>query len=140
LSIDVIGMLALGTGGVQNGIAMVDIPQDGVIIGFDWDMNAILDATLETIQAELSFIATNQLNTNDVRGRLTSISAACTVLTAVGGHVVAVQKWLGSFDLAVAGGERLFMHLNATAGVVSIVRCNIYFDASGTMRRSARRR
>jgi len=138
--VDVIGMQGGFTGGTENALAMIDIPQDGFIIGIDWDLRADLDADGELIEAELSFIATNQLATNDVRGRISSISSMVTVLTAVGGHTASLQKWLGSFDISVAGGERLFLHTNGSAGVTGTVRCNVYLDQPGSQRRSARRR
>jgi len=138
---DVIGIFGAVTGGTQDALGMIDIPQDGFIIGIDWDANVDLDVDTESFTAELSFIATNQLSTNDVRGRLSSISARVAVLTSVGGHVVSMQKWLGSFDIAVAGGERLFLHASSTAGVTGEVRVNLYVDfTGGTTRRSARRR
>ena len=138
---DVIGMFGAIAGGTQDALAMIDVPQDGFLIGIDWDLSCDLDIDGETVTAELSFIATNQNNTNDVRGRLSSISSRAVVLTAVGGHMVSIQKWLGSFDIAIAGGERMFLRVSATAGVVGEVRCNLYIDfTGGTTRRSARRR
>lgn len=139
MAVDVIGMYGTSTGGVANAIASVDIPMDGVIVGIDWDANVTMDADNEVFDAEFSFIATNQLATNDVRGRISSISAAMTITTS-GITLVSIQKWLGSFDLVVAGGERVYVHVVATSGVVSVVRLNIFYDASGTVRRSARRR
>lgn len=137
---DVLGMLGLGTGGTQDAIAMIDIPQDGFIIGIDWDCNAVLDAE-ENYAAELSFIATAQLLQNDVRGRISSISGQGVEITAVGHTFTSMQKWLGSFDISVSGGERLFLHVIATAGVTSITRCNLFIDFGGTVtRRSTRRR
>ncbi len=138
--VDVIGLYGAFTGGTENALGMIDIPQDGFIIGVDWDLRADLDADGELIEAELSFIATNQLATNDARGRISSVSAMVTVLTAVGGHTVGLQKWLGSFDISVSGGERIFLHTNGSAGVTGSVRCNMYVDQPGSTRRSARRR
>lgn len=138
--VDVIGMFALGTGGTENAIAMIDIPFDGFIIGVDWDSTADLDADLEFFEAELSFIATNQLRTSDIRGRISSISMHVTVLTAVGGHVTAVNKWIGGFDIAVAGGERMFLHIVGSTNLSSVTRCNVFLDQPGSARRSARRR
>ena len=140
MSIDVIGMYGAITGDTQNAIAAIDIPQDGVIIGLDWDFSVNFDADSEVEAAELSFIATNQLTTNDVRGRISSVSAAAAVLTAVGINSQNIQKWLGGFDLPVSGGERLYLHASGSSGVTGLVRMNIFFDQSGTMRRSARRR
>jgi len=140
MSVDIIGMYGAITGGVQDALAAIDIPQDGVLIGIDWDLAANFDADSEDVAAELSFIATNQLQTNDVRGRISSISAEAVVLTAVGINSVSIQKWLGSFDLPLSGGERLYVHLVSDSGVTGNVRCNLFYDQSGTMRRSARRR
>lgn len=137
---DIIGMFGLITGGTEDAIAMIDVPQDGFLIGVDWDFRVALDAA-EAVDLELSFIATNQFNTNDVRGRISSISAEAIVLTAVGINAISLQKWLGSFDISVAGGERLFMHASSTAGVTGRGRCNLFIDfTGGTTRRSARRR
>ena len=136
---EIIGMYAATTGGTQNAMAAVDIPQDGVILGLDWDASFYLNAQ-ELAQIELSFIATNQLTTNDVRGRLSSISAHNAEVTAVGEVMSSVQKWLGGIEIIVAGGERLYLHAVTTAGVNGVVRMNLYVDLGATMRRSARRR
>lgn len=138
---DVIGMYGAITGDTQDALAMIDIPQDGFLIGIDWDLNTTLDAANERTECELSFIATNQLTANDVRGRLSSVSVQTELLTSVGLQAYSVQKWLGSFDIAVAGGERLFLHALSTTGVAGRVRCNLFIDfTGGTTRRSARRR
>ena len=137
---DVIGLTGAITGDTQDAVAMIDIPQDGFIIGIDWDVRLDMDADGEFFEAELSFIATNQLTTNDVRGRLSSVSAMATVLTAVGQFNTGLQKWLGSFDIAVSGGERIFMHFLSSTGVGGRARCNMYVDLGTTTRRSARRR
>jgi len=136
---EIIGMFAQVTGGTQDARAQIDIPQDGVILGIDWDASWFFDAE-EKAECELSFIATNQLDTNDIRGRLTSISAHSAVITAVGTAPISVQKWLGGIEIVVAGGERLYLHSVATAGVNGEIRCNLYVDLGATMRRSARRR
>jgi len=136
---EIIGIYAQITGGTQDARAQVDIPQDGVLLGIDWDASWYFDAE-EKAEAELSFIATNQLTTNDVRGRLSSISAHSAEVTAVGEVPITVQKWLGGIEVVVAGGERLYIHSVATSGVNGIVRCNLYVDLGATMRRSARRR
>ncbi len=138
--VDIIGMSGPITGGTENSISMIDIPMDGFIIGIDWDLNANLDADDEVCSVELSFISTNQIGTNDTRGRISSVSLRAVVLTAVGVHNFGVNKWLGSFDLAVAGGERLFLHSVSTAGVTGTARCGLFVDQPGSTRRSARRR
>jgi len=137
---DVIGLFVAGTGGVQDGLVMFDVPTDGDLIGIDWDFHATLNAS-EFYEVELSFIATNLLGTSDVRGRISSISQSVEVITAVGVAQTNVQKWISGMNISMAGGERLFVHVNATAGVVTRGRINLFFDfAVSPVRRSARRR
>jgi len=139
---DVIGMVGVLIGGTQDAMAMIDIPQDGFLIGIDWDLNADLDADIEVVSAELSFIATNQLTSNDVRGRISSVSARAAVLTAVGTAIVSIQKWLSGFDIPVSAGERFFLHGVSIAGVAGVVIVNLFFDfgSNALPRRSTRRR
>jgi len=140
MSIEVIGMFAAGTGGTQDAQAQVDIPQDGFLLGVDWDMNAEFDANGEFLDVELSFIATNQLLTNDVRGRLSSVSAFYRGVDP-SDVVVSVQKYVDWKEISVSGGERLYLHLLGAAGVLSKTRCNLHLETTGgTTRRSARRR
>jgi len=140
MSVEVIGMQATGSGGTEDAIAQIDIPQDGFLLGLDWDAYAILNAINETFNAELSFIATNLLGTNDVRGRISSISAATHILTS-GIAIITIQKYVDVKEISVSGGERLYIHLLATGGVISELRCNLHFEMTGgSTRRSARRR
>lgn len=140
MSVEIIGMHATGAGGTEDAIAQIDIPQDGFMLGIDWDAYALLNAVNETFNAELSFIATNLLGTNDVRGRISSISAGTHVLTS-GIGIITIQKYVDVKEITVSGGERLYIHLLATGGVISEVRCNLHFEMSGgPTRRSARRR
>jgi len=140
VALEIIGMYGTISGSTQDALAQIDIPQDGVLRGIDWDLNVNLDADNEDCQSELSFIAVNQLTTNDVRGRLSSVGVHLAVLTAVGGHTAFVQKWVGPFELMVSGGERMYLHVVSDVGVVGIVRLNLHFDGGATVtRRSARR-
>ena len=140
MSVEVIGMYALTQGGTQNALAQIDIPQDGFILGLDWDVNAQFDASDETLAAELSFIATNQLMTNDVRGRISSVSVFNEFVTS-GQNTVSVQKYVDVKEIIVSGGERLYLHAVVTAGVAGTIRCNLHFEMTGgSTRRSARRR
>ena len=136
----IIGLYGAVTGDTQDAVASIDIPSDGFITGIDWDGNVNLDADGETMNAELSFIATNQVATNDVRGRISSISAQVAVLTSVGEVAFNLQKWIGPMDLSVSGGERIHLHFQSSTGVTGAVRCNIHLDARSVgARRSARR-
>jgi len=140
VALEIIGMYGLLAGGTQDALAQIDIPQDGVLRAVDWDMSANLDADAEFVRAELSFIATGQATQNDIRGRITSIGTIATVLTAVGVNHVSIQKFVGPFELMVAGGERLYINASSTAGVDGDIRLNLHFDGGATVtRRSARR-
>ena len=136
---EVIGMWMSITGGTENAGAAIDIPKDGVITGIDVDVHANMDADSEYVSGELSFIATNQLNSNDVRGRLTSWGSEMS-LTTSGIATTTVSKFLGFLDIPVSGGERLYLHSDASAGVTGNVRVNVHLDSARTTpRRSARR-
>jgi len=140
VAIDIIGMAAVFTGGTQDALAQIDVPQDGVLLGIDWDMAASLNAA-ETCAVELSFIATNLLNINDVRGRISAVSTHAGLATAVGLSTSFVQKWISGIELFLAAGERLYLHVVSTAGVAGTARCGLWFDGGATVtRRSARRR
>lgn len=141
MSTNIVGIYGAVTGGTQNALASVDIPQDGVITGIDWDVDADLDADTEFLRLELSFISTNQLTTNDVRGRISSIGGRIS-LTTSGVAVTSLQKMVAGLDLPVNGGERLYLHADSTAGVSASARCNVHLDVPirSLTRRSARRR
>lgn len=139
MALEIIGIVFLITGGTQDAGAQIDIPQDGIIRGIDWDMAVALDAA-EVCGCEFSFISTNQLAVNDVRGRVSSVTTQAGSASGVGLPVSFVQKWVGPFELMVSGGERMFLHSVATTGVVGTVRLNLHFDGGATVtRRSARR-
>jgi len=139
VALEIIGIYGNITGGTQDALAQIDVPQDGVIRGFDWDVHGNMDADGEFLDVELSFIATNQLSTNDIRGRMSSVSAQVAMTTS-GVFPVWMQKWIGPIELMVSGGERLYMHVVSTAGVTGMARLNLHFDGGATVtRRSARR-
>lgn len=139
MSITVIGMVGLITGGQQDSLAQIDIPQDGVLRGIDWDGACALDAA-EVCGIELSFIGTNTLAVNDSRGRISSVTVQAGQSSAVGLVSATMQKWVGPFELMLFGGERLFLHAVSTTGVLGTGRCNLFFDGgSQVARRSSRR-
>jgi len=140
VALEIIGMYAAITGGTEDAVAQIDIPQSGIIRAIDWDVKADMDADSEFLNVEFSFIAVNQLSINDVRGRISSLSTQVAVLTAVGLNSVGINKFVGPFELMVAGGERMYIHSVTTAGVTGSIRLNLHFDGGATVtRRSARR-
>ncbi len=136
---NIIHLTAVGSGGTENDIAQFDIPEDGRISGLSWEMSAQLDAT-EVLTAELGFISTNQVGTSDSRGGIDIILLRANQITAVGIVEAYTNKFVTFENLQVAAGERIHLHLVATAGVVSTIHCHIHLETSVTVRRARRRR
>ncbi len=140
MSLILLQLSAAGTGGTEDGAASVDVPEDGELVGVDWAGFATFDATAENLTAELSFIATNTIATNDARGMISQIAARFNVVTTGGGGF-GFNKYVALQDLDVSGGERLYMHLIAAAGLVSRMSCIVHIvSRRSTVRRSRRRR
>jgi len=138
MPLEIIGMFGSASGSTD-ALAQIDVPQDGVLRGIDWDVSAHMDADAESIDVELSFIATNQLAVNDTRGRISSVGSILTVTTS-GSPISTMQKFISGMELMLHGGERLYTHVVATSGLTAAVRCNLHFDGGATVvRRSARR-
>lgn len=138
MAFEIIQIYGTGTGGTQNGLASIFIPQDGTIEGIVYAIQALLNADAEFANVEMSFISTNQLGTNDARGAILTLRMQTAVLTAVGG-VVAYTNGYVPYDLSVQGGERVYMHVDATAGVVSYVTMQLQFRSGASSRRALRR-
>ena len=139
MGLTMIQVYAAGTGGTENAAAVVDIPQDGLIRGVEWSVEADLDADQELLSGELSFIATNTLASNDARGMISTFRARLN-LTSSGGSLAAINKFTPIMDLEVSGGERIYLHLNTAAGVTSTVNAIIQLETAVTITRRSRRR
>lgn len=120
-------LYASSTGGVESALAAVDVPRDGVIIGVDWAVWANIDADNETYIAELSFGSVSTINSNDVRGRISAVAAGIS-LTTSGVAAIQINKYVGPVSISVAGGERLYINVSATAGVTSGVHCMVHYS------------
>lgn len=142
MSLDIIQMWAAVTGGIQNGAAVIDVPANGALWGIDWAVATLLNAVGETFYAELSFVATGQAQTNDVRGLISAVRSRMHLLTS-GVGVMGINKYVGlSGGLKVQGGERLFVNMDSTIGLAGDVNLYLHFDptAGAPARRSSRRR
>lgn len=127
-----------GTGGDENALAQIDVPQNGVIKGVQWNCNIDFDADAEQWVAEVSFISTLQARTNDARGLISAIQAQANFTTS--GMAVNALNYFFPLNLVVAGGERLFLNTSSSGGVTSRIGCIISLEQSRTtVRRSARR-
>lgn len=136
---EVIHMVGIGSGGTENGLSTIDVPFDGSISSVNWSLNAALDATGEDITAELSYIATNQIQTNDARGVICTITAKQEVITQGGGNT-GVNHQVFFRDLRVFAGERLHMNVIADAGVASQILAEIHLETRAAPTRAQRRR
>lgn len=128
MSVGLIQMAATSSGGVENSLASIDIPDDGRILEASIFASVDLDADLEFYTAECSFLATAQLGTNDARGVLVSMRVAAAVGAAGSLAPHAVNRLDYRPGLMVSAGERLFLHVAATAGVIGILQAHIIFD------------
>lgn len=134
-----IGMYAAGTGGTEDSAATIDIPQDGVITGVQVAHYAALDADGDVSSIELSFIGSNQKSVNDTRSIL-ALSRIRGVGTAASGAHTPAANFFVPLDIDVSGGERLHLHIDATAGVTSVANFIIQLTTGRRIpRRSARR-
>lgn len=139
MSQTIIQMYGAGSGGTESAVANIDIPEDGTIEGIDWAAHAVLNADAEFFIGELSFIATHQTVTNDARGVLSTVRSQMGFITSGMGNT-SINKYV-FMDVEVAGGERLYLHISAAAGVVSALAALIHFAGRRPVRRrSARRR
>lgn len=138
MALSLISMFAAGTGGTEDGAASIDIPEDGTIVGVKWAVSADLDADQEEVAAELSFIQSGQLTTNDSRGIIDLVRIRMA-LTTSGVSTVSINQFT-PMDLSVAGGERLYLNLLATASTVSSVNAMIHLLTRGAAPRRSRRR
>lgn len=131
---------ATSAGGTENAIASIDIPFDGSISQVAWAIGAAFDAIGEALYVELSFIATNQNNQNDARGIIDNARSELAGVTSGAGHF-GINRAVPINDLRVQGGERLHMHVVASAGLVANIQCLVHLETTaGGSRRAGRRR
>lgn len=119
-------IIATTTGGTESALAAVDVPQDGNIIGLDWSVRSDLDADGEFTDLQLSF-GSQRTAVNDSRQVISSAAMQAYLLTS-GYGVATINKFVGPLKISVSAGERLYIHANSTAGVVTIATVIIYYD------------
>ncbi len=125
-----------GTGGTENSVANLDVQFEGSIVAIFGSMHADLDADAETCAAEVSFLSSNTVTTNDSRGSLFQMQVR-TNETGTGKGDGSANAGISGLNIAVAAGERIHLHLVSTSGVVSVNHFYIYVDdqASPALRR-----
>jgi len=121
-----ITMVGVGTGGAESGLAQIDVPLSGNIIGVFWTVDADLDADAEVCIAQLSF-GSSYSGANDARQVISVVGMRASLVTAAGAVPCSITA-NHIMSLPVQMGERLYLHGQATAGVGQNIRAVISFD------------
>ena len=109
--------------------ANLDVQFDGQIIA--WDLWATINGAGgdgNYHHVEVSFLSSDMSNKNDARGVICSVRDTVSVLDATGAQFAATRSQLSGLFIPVVAGERLYMHLGATAGNVITASCRLYVD------------
>lgn len=124
-----------------NSVASLDIQLDGIITAiFMTGRVTGVDATDEGFEAEVSFLSTSTLTSNDARGSLMIIQSMLSLVTS-GGMNSGINAGLASLEVPVAAGERIHLHISDSGSVTGrTVHAFLYVQDKGIPRVSARRR
>lgn len=117
-------LAATGTGGTENGIAQLDVQFDGLITSIHGDMAFAGVANGNFGYVEASFISTSTRNNNDTRGSLFSMDMELVIAGAAYATDLSKASNAAGLAIAVNAGERLWLHIIATAA--RAVRTAIY--------------
>jgi len=130
------------TGATDNSIVSVDIQDDGFIEAILADLSGNgMDALDDNCAMEVAFGSTNSFGNNDVRGSIVMLRMQLQFLTSGAGALGKTANLSFGKGIPVSAGERIHMHLLATAGVTARGICYLYVVTSrGVVRRATRRR
>lgn len=119
-------MTAAFTGGQQNALAQIDCPLSGNITGVAWVLSADVDADQDFATAEVSFGSVYVL-ANDSRQVISIAGVGASQVTAA--SVVRIDtNYYDAMSLPVSAGERIYLHVNATASLPGTANAIIHFD------------
>lgn len=138
---DIYKLYALATSDTD-AAASIDIQLDGFIVAYAVEVNAVgADALNDGGQVEVSFASTNGLSSNDTKSSFAHAYAQQGFLTT-GGSMVRANSTLSGLAIAVAAGERIYMHieLTGTVTVQGLVYLYVMPLADASARAAARRR
>ena len=122
----------------QDAAATIDIPEDGNIKGIHMACAAQLNADNEAATFEVSFIATNQISSNDSRATLAVVRLRVGLLTS--GAAAAHSNVFIPMDVEVSGGERLYVHATLAGTTSAGMNAIIYLETARPVTRRSRRR
>jgi hypothetical protein len=122
----IIKMYGLISGGTQEALAAIDVPMPGNLVGVNWAVMGQL-ATDFVLSTQLSFRSSSSFTTNDDRGVISEVRLAYEITTTGSGQL-GENVHVPLPNIAVMGGERLYLHVISTASVVGITVALLQFD------------
>ena len=128
-----------GAGGTENGLAQVDVQFDGIITAIFGSIDMDVAANGNEAVYELSFLSVNTIGTNDTRGALFQLRSKAVVL-ANGTLQSAENAGIGGLAIKINAGERLWMHVVATAAIVTEGAIYVYVEDGQSVPTAQRRR
>jgi len=134
----VIQMAGTSAGGTETSLATIDVPADGFITGVEWGCRADFDTDNDFQTWQLTFGSTTNVG-NDSRANISNVTLGGLTFTAGGSVIAGASKYTSLPDIPVSGGERLFLHSVAAAGVVGVALCCIHFSFEETRNLPRRR-
>ncbi len=123
----IVQMIAATTGGTESALVNIDVPKDGNIVGIEWAVRALYDTTSDQLDFQLSF-GTVHNGSNDSRQVISAGTVGGLTFTAGGSVIAQSHTYTQLPDIPVMGGERLYLHSAASAGVVGVIRALVHFD------------
>jgi hypothetical protein len=134
----VIAMQVTSTGGTESGLAAIDVPKDGALIGVTWACRTFWDTTLDFQDWQLSFGSASS-TANDSRQIISEVSLGTMTIGAAGIMVGQANVYDSIPDIQVGMGERIFLHSIAAVAVVGHVVALLHFDFDLDMPKARRR-
>lgn len=113
-------------GGVESGLASIDVPANGLLVGYDLVHYADLDADGDNSEIQISFGSAFN-NANDSR-QLIGFSVLNAVFVTSGRALTSQTKYVSLPDLQVGMGERIYVHSTTTASTPGGFGVILHFD------------
>lgn len=126
---------------VGDSVASLDVQLDGNITSILLACQAGgVDVLNEGVSAEVSFLSSNTISSNDVRGSLMAIQSRLGAITT-GGMNTAQNISVSTLYIPVNAGERIHLHIEDIGTLASRTAfCYLYVEDKGTGRTAGRRR
>lgn len=139
---EIVRVAANASGGAQNDLASVDMIQDGKIMAVAAHLTPKNPGSSdESLRAELSFLSTNQIQSNDARGSICKIEEEIVFATGVGRQSFGRSLFFEfPGGIPVNAGERIHLHSSGSTGADAEITFDMYVDFVGSGSRGASRR